>query len=284
MDFEQFRGLVEQSLAEDIGSGDITTRALIPAGEKARAAIVARQRLVTAGLPLARMIFLKLDPDLTSLIRVDEGEKVESGTVLIELEGSASAILTGERTALNLLQRLCGIATLTSRFVAAAGVSVEILDTRKTLPGFRKLEKYAVKQGGGTNHRFGLYDSILVKDNHLAVVERFGAGRIRKAVNDCRRAFPEKEIEIEVENLEELEEALAAAADIILLDNFTLDELAEAVIRTGGKALLEASGGVDLDTIEAIARTGVDRISVGALTHSVPAADIALTIEPPFVH
>jgi len=284
MDFEQFRGLVEQSLAEDIGSGDITTRALIPAGEKARAAIVARQRLVTAGLPLARMIFLKLDPDLTSLIRVDEGEKVESGTVLIELEGSASAILTGERTALNLLQRLCGIATLASRFVAAAGVSVEILDTRKTLPGFRKLEKYAVKQGGGTNHRFGLYDSILVKDNHLAVVERFGAGRIRKAVNDCRRAFPEKEIEIEVENLEELEEALAAAADIILLDNFTLDELAEAVIRTGGKALLEASGGVDLDTIEAIARTGVDRISVGALTHSVPAADIALTIEPPFVH
>ncbi|MFH1037050.1 MAG: carboxylating nicotinate-nucleotide diphosphorylase [PVC group bacterium] len=285
MNFEIFRVLVQQALAEDIGAGDITTTALIPPEARVRAAIVARQKLVAAGLPLAKMVFTELDPGLSCLSQVAEGGTAEAGAVLMRLEGRARPILTGERTALNFLQHLCGIATHTARFVATVKESrTVILDTRKTIPGLRKLQKYAVLMGGGENHRFGLYDSVLIKDNHLAVVAGDGVGKIQRAIRLSRGALPRWGVEIEVETVEEMREALEAGAEAILLDNFSPEELAEAVTLAGGRVRLEASGGLDLESVFAAAATGVDCISLGCLTHSAPAADIALDLEPDSSH
>ena len=279
MDFETYRGLVQQALAEDIGAGDITTEALVPEEERGKAEISARQNLVTAGLPLARMVFNELDPSLTVELVTGEGETVEAGTVLLRLEGRLRPILVGERTALNILQHLCGVATETARFVERVRPGrTRILDTRKTIPGLRRLEKYAVLMGGGENHRFGLYDAILIKDNHLAVVAGAGEGSIPRAIRLARSARPGVPVEIEVETVEEMEEALAAGAEVILLDNFPLAELEEAVRRGGGRARLEASGGINLETIGDVAATGIESVSLGCLTHSAPAADIALEL------
>jgi nicotinate-nucleotide pyrophosphorylase (carboxylating) len=280
MDFSVFHNLVQQALSEDIGAGDITTIALIPEDERARAVIVARQKLSVAGLPLAEMVFNVLDPEIKCHIEVDEGDLVEEGTILMRVEGRARTILTGERTALNFIQHLCGIATHTSRFVekVATGKTI-ILDTRKTIPGFRKLQKYAVLMGGGENHRFGLYDSILIKDNHLELVAGKGPGKIKRAVRMSRDAFPQKAVEIEVETADELSEALEAGAEAVLLDNFSPEELAQAVRLGGEQTRLEASGGINLETISTMAATGIETISLGCLTHSAPAADIALDLE-----
>jgi len=280
MNFEPYRNLIRQALAEDVGAGDITAEALVEAGEVARAAMVAKENLIAAGLPLAEMVFRELDPDMSFEATTREGARIEAGGELMRIEGKARAVLTGERTALNFVQRLCGIATLTSRMVNRAGVKIAILDTRKTTPLLRGLEKYAVKLGGGTNHRRGLYDAVLIKDNHLAILSRRGPGAVRRAVKLCREKLPGREIEIEVKNLTELKEALRAGPEIILLDNFTAEDLERAVGIARGKALLEASGGVDLRNIAAVAASGVDRVSLGCLTHSAPAADISLEIEP----
>ena len=280
MDFSVFHNLVQQALSEDVGAGDITTNALIPKEERTRAVIVARQRLAVAGLPLADMVFTALDPEIDCHIEVDEGDMVEEGTILIRVEGRARTILTGERTALNFIQHLCGIATHTARFIDKVnnGKTI-ILDTRKTIPGFRKLQKYAVLMGGGENHRFGLYDSILIKDNHLALVAGKGPGKIKRAIMMSRAAFPEKAVEIEVETIDELNEALEAEAEAVLLDNFSPEELAQAVRLGGTKTRLEASGGINLESISTIASTRIESMSLGCLTHSPPAADIALELE-----
>ncbi len=279
MDFETYRGLIQQALAEDIGSGDITTEALVPGEERGKARIVARQKLVTAGLPLAKMVFRELDPALSVEIAAGEGATVEAGTDLLRLEGRLRPILTGERTALNILQHLCGIATETARFVERVSPSrARILDTSKTIPGLRRLQKYSVRMGGGENHRLGLYDAILIKDNHLAVLAAAGEGKIARALRLAREARPGFPVEIEVENVAELEEALAAGVETVLLDNFSPAELKEAVRRGKGRARLEASGGIDLETGAAAAAAGVDCVSLGCLTHSAPAADIALDL------
>jgi nicotinate-nucleotide pyrophosphorylase (carboxylating) len=273
------RRLIELALAEDLGpTGDRTGLATIPAGATAAAAFVARSPGVLAGLPAAAMVCHAVDPTLTFTVNIDDGSALEYRATIATVTGSLRAILAVERTALNFLQHLSGIATLTRKFVdAATGFRAKILDTRKTLPGWRLLEKYAVRMGGGVNHRVGLFDAILIKDNHLAGLN----GDVRKAV-ETARAYPgngDLPVEVEVESLDQLNDALAVRAEIVLLDNMTLDQLRAAVARRDAlapKVLLEASGGVNLLTVRDIASTGVDRISVGALTHSAPALDIAL--------
>jgi nicotinate-nucleotide pyrophosphorylase (carboxylating) len=273
------RRLIELAIEEDLGrTGDRTSIATIPATTQTTVAFVARSSGVLAGLPAAAMVAHSIDSTLTFTAIVQDGVNVVRGTSLATVSGTLRSILAAERIALNFLQRLSGVATLTRKFVeAVAGSHAKILDTRKTTPGWRLLEKYAVRMGGGTNHRLGLYDGILIKDNHLA-----GLGSdIRKAIATAW-TYPGNEglpVEVEVESLEQLENALAVPADIVLLDNMTTAQLNEAVALRNTVApgvLLEASGGVNLTTIQAIASTGVDRISVGALTHSAPALDIAL--------
>ncbi len=274
------RRLVEMALAEDLGvAGDRTRRALIPAEQLGQAAFVARSAGIVAGLPAAAMVCEMLArANLTFTARLADGTSVQPGTVLATVSGELRGILAAERTALNFLQRLSGIATLTHHYVAAAaGFPARILDTRKTTPGWRLLEKYAVRQGGGHNHRIGLFDGILVKDNHLAGLR----GDVQLAIETARSARGNDwlPVEVEVDTLEQLEEALAAKADIILLDNMGPETMRTAVARRNAvspETKLEASGGVTLSTIRAIATTGVDRISVGAITHSAPALDIAL--------
>jgi nicotinate-nucleotide pyrophosphorylase (carboxylating) len=273
------RRLIDLALAEDLGpTGDRTSLATIPAGTTATAAFVARAAGVVAGLPAAEQVCAAVDPALAFVVITPDGSQCDRGTVLATVAGPLRAILAAERTALNFLQRLSGVATLTRKFVdAAAGFPAKILDTRKTTPGWRLLEKYAVRQGGGANHRVGLYDGILIKDNHLAGL----GGDVRRAVG-AARAYPGNAglpVEVEVDTLDQLEHALAVRADIVLLDNMTTDQLRAAVARRDEVApgvLLEASGGVNLATVRDIAATGVDRISVGALTHSAPALDIGL--------
>jgi nicotinate-nucleotide pyrophosphorylase (carboxylating) len=273
------RRLIDLALAEDLGrTGDRTSLATIPAGTTATAAFVARSAGVVAGLPAAEMVCATVDPALAFTVVTPDGSRVERGTVLATVAGNLQSVLAAERTALNFLQRLSGVATLTRTFVdAAAGFPAKILDTRKTTPGWRLLEKYAVRMGGGVNHRVGLYDGILIKDNHLAGL----GGDVRRAV-EAARAYPGNAglpVEVEVDTLDQLEHALAVRADIVLLDNMAPDQLRAAVERRNAVApgvLLEASGGVNLSTVRAIAATGVDRISVGALTHSAPALDIGL--------
>ena len=267
--------LIDRCLEEDIGPGDITTNSVVAPDLKTTAFIKAKQDGVLAGLPVARAVFLRLDPELVFTPLVDEGTAVTAGTVLARLEGRARTILTGERLALNFLQRLSGVATLTSRLVRLVGdYPVRLVDTRKTTPGLRVLEKYAVRMGGGHNHRLGLFDAVLIKDNHIRA-----AGGISQAVGRARLAVPHTvKIELEAEDLAGVAEALEAGADIIMLDNMDPQSMARAVKLVNGRALLEASGGITADTLVSVAAAGVDVISVGALTHSAPALDISLDL------
>jgi nicotinate-nucleotide pyrophosphorylase (carboxylating) len=267
--------VVARALAEDVGSGDVTTQATVPAAARARARVTQKAPGVVFGLELAEATFRALDPEIRVERLVEEGRWREGGPV-VDLEGSAQAILTGERTALNFLQRLSGIATLTARCVEAVrGTDARILDTRKTTPGLRLLEKAAVAAGGGTNHRIGLFDAALIKENHAAI-----AGGVAEAVRRVRAAAPDIPLEVECRDLDEVDQALGAGATRLLLDNMTVPQLAAAVRHVAGRAELEASGGVTLQTLPGIARTGVNFISVGALTHSAPALDLSLILEP----
>lgn len=267
--------LIEIALKEDIGSGDITTNSIILPEHRVTGLIIAKEEGVIAGLPVAENIFRRLDFHLSFYPLVQEGEQVKGGQPLARVEGNARAILTGERLALNFLQRLSGIATKVNYLVGLIkGSRAKIVDTRKTTPGLRVLEKYAVRIGGGGNHRFGLYDAVLIKDNHLQVT-----GSIRRAVQLARSIAPlTAKIEVEVEDLEGVQEALVAGADIIMLDNMDPSTTQAAVKLVAGRALLEASGGINERNILAIAQTGVDFISVGALTHSARALDISLEL------
>jgi nicotinate-nucleotide pyrophosphorylase (carboxylating) len=267
--------IVARALAEDVGAVDVTTAATVPENAQAHARITQKAPGVVFGLDVAEETFRALDPGLALERLTNEGVWREGGPV-VEIEGSARAILTAERTALNFLQRLSGVATLTARCVRAVeGTGARILDTRKTTPGLRALEKQAVAAGGGTNHRTGLYDEILIKENHSTL-----AGGVGAAVRIAHERFPELPLEVECRTLAEVDEALAAGAGRILLDNMTVEQLREAVAYVGGRALLEASGGVTLDTLREIASTGVNFVSVGALTHSAPALDLSLLLEP----
>lgn len=273
--------LIAAAIDEDVGHGDATTNALVAGDETLQARAVAREELVLAGAPLAEMIFAHLGAEVDVVLRKSDGERARSGDALIELVGPARPILTAERLILNFLQRLSGIASLTSRYVAAvAGSGVKILDTRKTTPGLRALEKYAVLCGGGTNHRIGLYDMAMIKDNHREFWRRHGAGGLKGAVAAIRAASPGIEVELEVDTEEELREALDARPDWILLDNMPPEKLRRCVEINAGQCRLEASGGITLETIAAVAQTGVDAISVGALTHSATAVDIGLDYGP----
>ena len=267
--------IVRRALDEDVGSGDVTTRATVPPGARARAHINQKQPGVVFGLAAAEATFRALDADIGFTPLAAEGEWRKGGPVA-GVEGAAAALLTGERTALNFLQRLSGVATLTARYVAAvAGTGARVLDTRKTTPGLRALEKAAVAAGGGTNHRAGLYDAILIKENHAAM-----AGGVAAAVRSARAAAPDVPLEVECRDLAEVDEALAAGAPRLLLDNMTPAQLRAVVAHVDGRAELEASGGVTLETIGEIAASGVHFVSVGALTHSAPALDLSLLLEP----
>jgi nicotinate-nucleotide pyrophosphorylase (carboxylating) len=269
--------VIDQALAEDVGGGDLTTDAIVPAGLRGSAEVVVREPGVICGLAQALAVLRRLDAGATMEVLVADGSEVTLAPVTAaRLHGTMRALLTGERTALNLLQRMSGIATATRRYVAAvSGTGVQLLDTRKTAPGLRELDKAAVVCGGGTNHRAGLHDAVLIKDNHLAV-----AGGVSAAVRRVRDRHPGTPVEVEVDTLGQLEQALAAGAEVILLDNMPPRLLRDAVRTTAGRARLEASGGITLDTIREVAETGVDAISVGALTHSVQALDIALEVTP----
>jgi nicotinate-nucleotide pyrophosphorylase (carboxylating) len=270
--------LVAAALAEDVGGGDVTTEATVPERARARATITQKQAGVIYGVDVAEAVFKALDP-AASVEKGPEGEWREPGATVMTIEGSARALLTGERTALNFLQRLSGVATVTARVVrdvAEAGGEAKILDTRKTTPGLRTLEKAAVKAGGGSNHRLGLFDAILIKENHIAL-----AGGVQEAVDAARARRPELPVEVEVRNTAEIAEALDAGADRLLLDNMTPDEVKSAVMQVGGDAELEASGGVTPETVVVYATiNGLHYVSLGALTHSAPALDLSLLLEP----
>ena len=268
--------VVKTALEEDLGSGDITSRLTLGPRSDSEGIILARQDGVMAGLPVVEHVFLLLDPKVVVTAMVAEGAEFRTGQIVAELAGPTAAVLAGERVALNLLQRLCGVATLTARFVkAVAGTGATVLDTRKTTPGLRALEKAAVLAGGGRNHRFALYDGVLIKDNHIAV-----AGGVKQAIERARAGAPHTmKIEIETTTLEQVRQALAAGADIIMLDNMDLQTMAEAVALVDGRALVEASGGMTPERVRAVAETGVDLISAGSITHSAPAVDISLEIE-----
>lgn len=277
---EEITVAVAAALAEDVGTGDVTTLATVPAEAVATASLVAREELVLCGLAFAVEAFRQCSPSIQVRSLVEDGQKVPAGTVLLEISGPARGILTGERVALNFVQRLAGVATLTSMFVAAVrGTRARILDTRKTTPGWRRLEKYAVACGGGTNHRIGLFDLVLIKDNHLAALRGELPNAISAAVQRARQAYPALRVEVEADRLEQVGQAVAAGADIVLLDNMNLEQLREAVALVAGRAVTEASGGVNLKSVRGIAETGVDCISVGALTHSARAADVALDFQ-----
>jgi nicotinate-nucleotide pyrophosphorylase (carboxylating) len=267
--------LIELALEEDLGPGDVTTRALILPDRQGAAQIRAKQNLVVAGLPVAHQVFRRLDHQLQFSMNAEEGQEVAAGTVLAQVRGPLAAILTSERTALNFLMHLSGIATYTRKMVnAVAGFPTSIVDTRKTTPGWRALEKYAIRAGGGANHRFGLFDGVLIKNNHLTAV-----GSISEAVRRARKNTHHLlKIEVEVTSLAEVEEALAAGADIIMLDNMDEATMTQAVKLTAGRAFLEASGSMTLERLPAVAATGVNLISMGALTHSAPAVDIHLRL------
>jgi nicotinate-nucleotide pyrophosphorylase (carboxylating) len=268
--------IVRTSLEEDIGLGDITTEVTIAPEAVARAELVAKEDFVLAGIEVAATVFRTLDPNSRFEKLLEDGRRVRRGEVIAWIKGQASILLQGERVALNLLQRMCGIASLTAQYVElVAGTDAVIVDTRKTFPGLRALDKYSVRMGGGRNHRIGLFDGVLIKENHSAA-----AGGITAAIERARQRLPHTlKIEIETRNLEEVREALASAADIIMLDNMTLAEMRQGVELIDGRALVEASGGVNLETVREIAETGVNIISVGALTHSVMAADISMLFD-----
>lgn len=274
--------LIDRALAEDIGAGDVTTVWTVPADVRATGRLMAKRPGVIAGLEVVRLVFQRIDPRLQLRVSIQDGDRVEPGQRFADISGPVGGILTGERTALNFLQHLSGIATLTARYVSAvAGTSAQIADTRKTIPGLRQVEKYAVRMGGGMNHRLGLYDMILIKDNHIAA-----AGGITRAVERCRQQMHAHgsalKIEVEAETLAQVEEAARQMVDRIMLDNMSLDDMRAAValvrrMTASGRPIeLEASGAIVLDRVRAVAETGVDLISIGALTHSAPALDISL--------
>lgn len=268
--------IIENALLEDIHTGDITTLAVVPERRPARARLIAKESMVLAGINVAARVFTFLDASTGFRQLHGDGARLAAGDLIAELDGDSAMLLQGERVALNLLQRMSGTATLTSRFVdAVAGTRARIVDTRKTTPGLRVLEKYAVRVGGGINHRTGLYDGVLIKENHIAA-----AGGITQAVTRARAYIPHTmKIEVETETLAEVAEAIDAGAEIIMLDNMDLATMTEAVQLIGGRSLVEASGGVNLETVRGIAETGVDIISVGALTHSARAMDISMLLE-----
>jgi nicotinate-nucleotide pyrophosphorylase (carboxylating) len=277
---EEVRRAVQAALAEDIGAGDVTTLAVVPENSKATAVMRAREHLVVAGLALAEAAFRELTSSVQTVRAAEDGEHVAAGKVLLEIHGPARPILSAERVALNFVQRLSGVATLTSQFVEAIkGTRTQILDTRKTTPGWRRLEKYAVACGGGSNHRLGLFDMVLIKDNHLATLKSESRNGIAVALERARAKYPQLKVEVEADTLDQVEEALAAGADLVLLDNMNPVQLRLAVQKCKGRAQTEASGGVTLASVRAIAETGVDFISVGALTHSARAVDIGLDFE-----
>jgi nicotinate-nucleotide pyrophosphorylase (carboxylating) len=278
IDGSRFDGLIVAALDEDLSqAGDLTTESVIPIDATSVAVVVARSAGVVAGLPVAARVFEFLDPDIEISVGVDDGVEVEAGSVLMELDGPSRPILVAERTALNLLGRASGVATATRALVdAVAGTGARIVDTRKTTPGLRALEKYAVRMGGGANHRFGLYDAVMIKDNHIVA-----AGGIRSAVESARaRVGHTVKIEVEVTSLEELSELLEVGADIVLLDNMEPSEMTRAVELVAGRMITEASGNVTLESVRRIAETGVDVISVGWITHSAPNLDVALDFLP----
>jgi nicotinate-nucleotide pyrophosphorylase (carboxylating) len=270
------RNIVQSAIEEDVGAADVTTTAALTGIEIGKASALAKSAVVVAGMDVFKETFLFLDPCMQFTGCCKDGDVVEKGRCLAEISGNLSSMLTAERVALNFLQRMCGIATLTRQYVdEVKGTKAKILDTRKTAPGLRYLDKYAVRIGGGQNHRYGLYDGVLIKDNHIAA-----AGGIRQALTSVRGRLPHTlKVEIEVKNLQELEEAIKSGADVVMLDNMSLEDMRKAVAATGGRVPLEASGNVTLANVRKIAETGVDFISVGALTHSVPASDISLKIE-----
>lgn len=266
--------LVRRALAEDVGPGDVTTEATVEPGQHGRGVFLAKQPCTVAGLDVAFETFRQVDQAVTVSARVSDGERCAVGDEIARVEGPARALLIGERTALNFLQRLSGIATRTRQFVDATGGLLVVLDTRKTTPTLRALEKYAVRAGGGTNHRFGLYDAFLIKDNHVRL-----AGGVRPAIARARAHRPDLAIEVEAQSLSEVDEAIAAGADVVLADNLTTDEIRETVRRARGRARVEISGGVTLDRLPELTSTGADYVSVGGLTHSAPAIDISFEIE-----
>jgi nicotinate-nucleotide pyrophosphorylase (carboxylating) len=271
---------VQLALTEDIGTGDVTTLAAVREDAPATAYLRAREPLVLAGLALVEATFYALASDFHILRHAQDGQRVGAGSAVMQISGAAHPLLSAERVALNFLQRLSGIATLTAQFVEAIkGTSAQILDTRKTTPGWRRLEKYAVTCGGGRNHRFGLFDQVLIKDNHLATLRDESPNAVTAAVRRARQKFPDLKVEVEADTLEQVEQAISACADCILLDNMNLNQLRVAVEKCRGRAQTEASGGVTLANVRAVAETGVDFISVGALTHSARAMDLGLDFE-----
>ncbi|SFI95627.1 carboxylating nicotinate-nucleotide diphosphorylase [Thermoflavimicrobium dichotomicum] len=276
MNWIQVKRIIREALNEDIGAGDLTTDALVPEGHRSSALFLAKQPGVIAGLPVIRLVFQELDPASELTCLVQEGEEVEKGTAIARITGSTRAILTGERVALNLIQRMSGIATITRQLVKKLeGLHCRVLDTRKTTPGLRILEKYAVRVGGGTNHRFGLSHGVMLKDNHIAM-----AGSLSRAVELVRKHVGHMvQIEVEADTLEQVKEALTLDIDAILLDNMDVETLKQAVQLINGKVWTEASGGITPETVREIAETGVDAVSLGWLTHSVKALDIGLDFE-----
>jgi nicotinate-nucleotide pyrophosphorylase (carboxylating) len=267
--------IVGRALAEDVGLGDVTTQATVDPGTPCRAEIIVRAPGIVAGTRVADAVFRRLDPATVVAYALHDGAAVGPGTVLLRLDGDAHAILTGERTALNFLQRMSGIATLTARFVEAVkGTGARICDTRKTAPGLRALDKYAVRVGGGHNHRIGLFDGVLIKDNHIRAAGGIG-GAVERARESAHHLLA---VEVETQSIAQVEEAVLAGADVIMLDNMDVNEATQAIARIGGRCRTEISGGVNLETVRAYAQCGVDYISVGALTHSAPALDISLEI------
>jgi len=270
----EYRDIVQRALDEDLGGArDVTTDATVPAIARARGVFIANADCVVAGLDVAFECFRAMDSAVQITVRKPDGERCRAGETIAEIAGSARTLLVGERTALNFLQRMSGIATLAARYVDAAGGRITILDTRKTTPTLRELEKYAVRAGGATNHRFGLFDAVLIKDNHIAM-----AGGVRHAIEKVRAHHPDMAIEVEADTLAQVDEALASGADTILVDNMPLNDVRDAVLRCAGRAKIEISGGVTLDRIPQLASTGADYVSAGALTHSAPAVDISFDI------
>jgi nicotinate-nucleotide pyrophosphorylase (carboxylating) len=282
IDFDRVDTLIMLALEEDLSDvGDTTSSSVIGAGKSAKGLLRCKEELICAGLPVAEKVFKTISADIEFKPLVAEGTKCKIGDVMAEIYGDAEVLLTGERTALNFLQRLCGIATTSGRYAEALTDSkTEVLDTRKTTPGWRNLEKYAVAVGGASNHRIGLYDRVMIKDNHREMAGLEGEGGIGRSVQRARDMYPELEVEVEADTLDEVREAVAAKADYILLDNMTNEQMAEAVEINHGVAKLEASGGITIERLPSIGRIGVDYVSVGALTHSVKASDISMEITP----
>jgi nicotinate-nucleotide pyrophosphorylase (carboxylating) len=272
--------IIDRALAEDLGQGDVTTEALIPGNQQGTGFIVAKEEGILAGTEAATQVFHRVDPELKVEILLEDGTSVKPGSKVARVSGSIASILKAERIALNFLQRLSGIASETNRYVARVeGLPVRIMDTRKTTPGLRSLEKYAVSVGGGRNHRMSLGDGILIKDNHLAALRSQGLN-IKDIIVKARQNAPQRlQVEVEVETVSEALEAVKAGADIVMLDNMNLEDMRNAVQSIHGRALIEASGGITLDNVRAVAETGVDFISIGALTHSARALDISLELE-----